>query len=130
MENGQLLAGYAPGMNQAIWEPGTVKRIPAGSKIVFQLHYSKVVGSEQTDRSSIGLILAKTEPRKLVRTYGISNNAFLIPPGADLEKLRGGPDVTFEGLMPKAGRYRAWTQFRRNDRLHTFAFTFEVAAGQ
>ena len=53
---------------------------------------------------------------------------FLIPPGADLEKLRGGPDVTFEGLMPKPGRYRAWTQFRRNDKLHTFAFTFEVAA--
>ena len=55
---------------------------------------------------------------------------FKIPLGADLEKLRGGPDVTFEGLMPKAGRYRAWTQFRRNDTLHTFAFTFEVVAGQ
>jgi hypothetical protein len=51
----------------------------------------------------------------------------MIPPGADLEKLRGGPDVTFEGLMPKAGVYRAWTQFRRNDRLHTFAFTFRVS---
>lgn len=51
---------------------------------------------------------------------------FRIPPGADLEALRGGPDVTFEGLMPKPGRYRAWTQFRRNNRLHTFAFTFDV----
>jgi hypothetical protein len=53
---------------------------------------------------------------------------FVIPPGADLEKLRGGPDVTFEGLMPKPGNYRAWTQFRRNDKIHTFAFTFHVAA--
>jgi Heavy metal binding domain len=52
---------------------------------------------------------------------------FLIAPGADLEKLRGGPDVTFEGLMPKPGRYRAWTQFRRNDKIYTFAFTFNVA---
>src|SRR3979409_1185139 len=51
---------------------------------------------------------------------------FVIAPGADLEKLRGGPDVTFEGLMPKPGRYRAWTQFRRHDQLHTFAFTFNV----
>jgi len=51
---------------------------------------------------------------------------FMIPPGADLEKLRGGPDVTFEGLMPKPGRYRAWTQFRRNDKVYTFAFTFNV----
>jgi len=53
---------------------------------------------------------------------------FVIPPGADLEKLRGGPDVTFEGLMPKPGHYRAWTQFRRNDKIHTFAFTFNVAS--
>jgi len=51
---------------------------------------------------------------------------FVIPPGADLEKLRGGPDVTFEGLMPKPGRYRAWTQFRRHDTLHTIAVTFNV----
>jgi hypothetical protein len=55
---------------------------------------------------------------------------FAIPPDADLEKLRGGPDVTFEGLMPKPGRYRAWTQFRRNDKIHTFAFTFHVASSE
>jgi rRNA maturation protein Nop10 len=54
---------------------------------------------------------------------------FVIPPGADLEKLRGGPDVTFDGLVPRPGRYRAWTQFRRNDKVHTFAFTFEAVAG-
>ena len=51
---------------------------------------------------------------------------FLIPPGADLEKLRGGPDVTFEGLMPKPGLYRAWTQVRRGDKLHTIPVTFNV----
>jgi hypothetical protein len=28
--------------------------------------------------------------------------------------------------MPKPGMYRAWTQFRRNDKIHTFAFTFQV----
>ena len=55
---------------------------------------------------------------------------FLIPPGADLEKIRGGPEVTFEGLMPKPGHYRAWTQFRRHDQIHTFAYTFNVVAPQ
>jgi len=54
------------------------------------------------------------------------NLKFVIPPGADLDKLRGGPDVTFEGLMPKPGLYRAWTQFRRNDKVYTFPFTFNV----
>ena len=53
---------------------------------------------------------------------------FLIPPDADLRILRGGPDVTFDGLIPKPGRYRAWTQFKRNDRVYTFAFTFEAVA--
>jgi hypothetical protein len=55
-----------------------------------------------------------------------SEPVFLIPPGADLEALRGGPEVIFDGLMPKPGRYRAWTQFRRGDTLHTFTTTFEV----
>ena len=50
----------------------------------------------------------------------------MVPMGVDSDTLRGGPDITFEGLMPKPGRYRAWTQFRRNDIVHTFAFTFEV----
>jgi mono/diheme cytochrome c family protein len=118
MENGQLLAGYAPGMNQAIWEPGTVKKIPAGAKIVFQMHYSKVAGSVQKDRSSIGLIFAKSKPEKLVQTYGISNNAFLIPPGADNHQVTACwtavDDVHLINFMPhlhlrgKAIEYKAF----------------------
>ncbi|MFN0119652.1 MAG: c-type cytochrome [Blastocatellia bacterium] len=118
MENGQLLAGYAPGMNQAIWEPGTVKHIPAGSKIVFQMHYSRVAGSVQKDRSSIGLILAKTRPEKLVHTYGISNNMFLIPPGAGHHRVAAcwtaKSDIHVINFMPhlhlrgKAVEYKAF----------------------
>jgi hypothetical protein len=55
---------------------------------------------------------------------------FMLPAGVDPETLRGGPEVTFEGLMPKAGVYRAWTQFRRGDKLHTFSTTFGVAASE
>ena len=47
-------------------------------------------------------------------------------PDANLEEIRGGPTVMFEGLMPKPGRYRAWTQFRYNDKIYTFVNTFEV----
>jgi hypothetical protein len=42
------------------------------------------------------------------------------------EEFRGGPQVTFDGLMPRPGRYRAFTQFRWRDALRTFAFTFDV----
>jgi hypothetical protein len=38
----------------------------------------------------------------------------------------GGPTVTFEGYMPKAGRYRAWSQFQRNGEVVTIPFTVNV----
>lgn len=53
---------------------------------------------------------------------------FMLPADVDPETLRGGPEVTFEGLMPKPGRYRAWTQFRRHNKVYTFATTFDVAS--
>ena len=51
---------------------------------------------------------------------------FMVPMGVDPETLRGGPEITFDGLMPRAGRFRAFTQFRWHDEIHTFAFSFEV----
>ncbi len=47
-----------------------------------------------------------------------------------LSRPRGGPDVTFDTLFAKPGRYRAWTQFQRNGQVHTVSFTFDVAAAQ
>ncbi len=84
---GMLLCGFAPGMNQAIWQPGTVKKIPAGSKIVLQMHYSKTTGKVEKDRSMIGLIFAKTPPEKQVFTRPISNTYFKIPPGAENHRV-------------------------------------------
>jgi hypothetical protein len=54
---------------------------------------------------------------------------YIIAPDADLEAIRGGPKVTFDALMPKAGHFRAWVQFRRHDRICTIAFTFTVLQG-
>lgn len=51
---------------------------------------------------------------------------FMVPMGVDPETLRGGPEITFDGLMPRAGRFRAFSQFRWRDEIHTFAFSFEV----
>jgi hypothetical protein len=36
----------------------------------------------------------------------------------------GGPDVLFDALLPKPGRYRAWLQFQRKGVLSTVSFTF------
>jgi hypothetical protein len=49
-----------------------------------------------------------------------------LPDGADRGALRGGPEVIFEGLLPKPGRYRVWLQFRRRARTTTVPFTISV----
>lgn len=48
-------------------------------------------------------------------------------PDAINDDTPGGPRVTFEGYMPRAGRYRAWTQFQRGGELMTVPFTFTVS---
>ena len=82
-----FLAGYAPGRNPDIWEPGTAKKVPAGATIRLQVHYSKIAGAEQQDRSMIGLIFAKEKPQKVLSTRGAANMFFSIPPGADHHKV-------------------------------------------
>jgi mono/diheme cytochrome c family protein len=98
------LTGYAPGMNQTVLKPGTIKKIPAGSKIILQLHYSKVAGSVQKDRSSIGLIFAKNPGEKELMTRSIANGYFLIPPGAKRHRTTAcwttKEDIHIVNLMP------------------------------
>ena len=82
-----FLSAYAPGHNPDIWEPGTAKKIPAGATIRFQVHYSKVAGAEQKDRSMIGLVFAKEKPKKVLATRAIANMFFKIPAQADKHKV-------------------------------------------
>jgi hypothetical protein len=58
--------------------------------------------------------------------YVHSHPSDILPADANLEQLRGGPDVMFEALMPRPGLYRAWTQFRYHDKIHTIVNTFRV----
>jgi hypothetical protein len=77
-----ILAEYLPGNRGEVLAPGSAKRIPAGSTLVFQVHYAKSTGEVQKDRSSIGLIFATLQPRKVIDTKLIFNGYFSIPPGA------------------------------------------------
>jgi hypothetical protein len=48
-------------------------------------------------------------------------------PESDITKGFGGPQVTFEGYMPRAGHYRAWSQFLRRGQVITVPFTLNVS---
>jgi hypothetical protein len=79
----RLAAVFAPGTPPWTFPPGTAIRIPAGSKMVFQMHYTPN-GRAAKDRSYVGLIW--TDPKKVVRQARslMAPNMFLkIPPGAD-----------------------------------------------
>jgi len=77
-----MLVNWAVGEDAPIHLPGTAKRIPAGSTLVFQVHYT-TNGKPGRDRSRIGLVFAKEPPQREIRTGMITNAGFAIPPGAD-----------------------------------------------
>ena len=76
------LCGYAPGDMPSIYPPGTAKRIPAGSNLIFQMHYTPN-GKQSKDRSKVGLILAKKPPEREALTVGIANPGLMIPAKAE-----------------------------------------------
>ncbi len=88
---GALLAGYAPGKSPDVWPAGMAKRVPAGSYIMFQMHYSAFSGGlkkAEKDRTKIGLTFAKEPPDKMMITAGVVNATFKIPAGADHHEVK------------------------------------------
>jgi hypothetical protein len=85
-----LLGSYAPGKGPDVYPAGTAKKIPAGSTVVLQIHYSSFHGGMETaqkDRTSVGIIFAKDPPAKRVVTFTVPNHFFKIPPGAVNHKV-------------------------------------------
>lgn len=79
----RMLVGYAPGSDPNVWGDGIAMHVPAGSKLVFELHYTPN-GTEQTDRSYIGLkFMNKDDVKKQLRGGAAINAKFEIPAGAE-----------------------------------------------
>ncbi len=75
-----ILEVYTPGTSPAIWKPGQAKKIPAGAHLVIQVHYTPT-GKPVSDRTSVGIVFARAEPKERVITIQIGNSRFSIPPG-------------------------------------------------
>jgi hypothetical protein len=88
----QMLVNWAVGEDAPVFLPGMAKRIPKGSSLVFQVHYT-TNGTPGTDKSRIGLIFAKEAPKREVRTGMILNPLFAIPPGAANHEIQA--EATF-----------------------------------
>jgi hypothetical protein len=106
-ENQSILTGYAPGKNADVFQPGLARRIPAGSIIRFQIHYSnQTLGGDaiEKDRSLVGLVFSQEPPPKTIITNSIGNIFFKIPAGAENHRVTAcrtlRRDTIVYGLMP------------------------------
>ena len=77
-----MLLVYAPGSSPDHWPEGMAKFLPAGSDLVFQMHYM-THGQPESDQTSIGIVFAKKPPNQRVLTLQLTNDRFVIPPGVD-----------------------------------------------
>lgn len=73
------LTAYVPGQRQHVLPAGTARRIPAGSKFVFQMHYTPN-GTPQKDLTKVGMVFVDKESvkREIVTLMAI-NQEFEIP---------------------------------------------------
>ena len=74
-----ILFGWAPGGNPEVFPERSGKKIPAGSTIYFQNHYT-TSGKDESDVTRIGLYFTKDIPEKEFITIGPANFNIKIPP--------------------------------------------------
>ena len=77
-----VLLVYAPGSSPDEWPATMAKFVPAGSDLVFQMHYT-TNGKGAGDQSRVGLVFSKRPPPQRVLTLQLTNDHFVIPPGVD-----------------------------------------------
>ncbi len=93
------LAATAPGARPMVLPRGVAKRIPAGSKLVFQMHYTPN-GTPQKDLSSVGLVFADPETVKhAVATQKAINTRFKLLPGQDNQEVTAQTTIRHDSLL-------------------------------
>lgn len=112
----EMISTYVPGGDPYITREGQARLVPAGSDLVFQMHYT-ANGEEAVDRSQVGFVFAKEPPRERVVNTFISNRNLRIPPGADAHRVEARvtvhEEVGVQSFFPhmhlrgKAMEYRA-----------------------
>lgn len=111
------IVGFAPGLPPAIYPAGVYRRIPKGSKLILQAHYTPN-GSPQTDQSEVGIVWADPKEVKKEMIVGAALNfRFQIPPGDNNFRLEAidkiGQDSVLYAMTPhmhlrgKAFRFEA-----------------------
>jgi peroxiredoxin len=118
-----FFAAMVPGGRVVRYPTGMAKKLPKGSRLYFQMHYTPN-GVATEDLTRIGLMFAKAPPEHEVKTVGIFPFGLEIPPGAAAHEVSAMLPVPFDAkvlaFMPhmhlrgKAARYEV-INLRRKD---------------
>ena len=82
LNNSGWLSAYVPGQRVAPLAEGQARKIPAGSRLIFQMHYTPN-GGLTSDKTKVGLTFTEEENvREEVVTLITANRHFKIPPEA------------------------------------------------
>jgi hypothetical protein len=76
---GSFLVSYVPGGVPIQLAANQGKLIPAGSDLVFEIHYTPN-GKEVVDQTELGITFSKQTPTESVLTIAAANGEFVIPP--------------------------------------------------
>ena len=76
-----MLIGYAPGVPTLVWDSQTAFLVRAGSRLLFQVHYT-TNGTPTTDRTLLGLKFRTDTPRFRAHSGSAMQMQLSIPPNA------------------------------------------------
>ncbi len=103
---GAFLAAYVPGFMPQQYPNGMAKLLPAGAKLIFQVHYTPN-GKATKDISRIGLLFAdeKSITHAVMTSEARKSGGLIIPPNADNSRHEANSpkspvDVQLLNLMP------------------------------
>jgi len=74
-------AAYVPGNGAVQYPEGFARKLPAGARVHFQIHYTPS-GVEKMERLRLGLHFADKTPKYEVKTLAIADHRLNIPPGS------------------------------------------------
>ncbi len=89
-----FFAGHVPGSDPWLFPENTGKFLPAGSSVVFQMHYVST-GKEETDRTRMGIYLHESTPEHELHVRSAHLSELRIPPG------ERDHEVTASHVVPK-----------------------------
>ncbi|MDY3558787.1 redoxin domain-containing protein [Gemmata sp. JC673] len=77
-----MVGTYVPGDQPLVYPEGMAKKVPKGSQLMFEVHYTPN-GTAGKDQSVLGIVLAKKPPAREAKGDAALNVRFAIPPGAE-----------------------------------------------